>query len=343
MACTYEAETVVVSQFSFFFPVMKIEIVLIPLVLLSAGGSSLPIATQALRPATANWWFKSKRAAAAVAQQQDKALPRLAFTPKELVAIRNTYDKVLKENGGNVGEKISLRALAVTVLASNLDVAKAARKYAKFLRAVGDCGVERMDFVDGAVEELTKDPRIVREFRQSYKLCGADHGGGSIMWIHGEGVDPEREASSVRAGILYWLAVVSMREGITLIIDASKLGPATKRGNEGKLQRVNQSYPLRPRSMMICGAPLPVRVFLNSLFRATSVFTGDENLLRQIRFEPVERVVREHIPTSSAPRDLGGRGGGVENIEKWVKDRVLSIPVPSLAVANSIGSVAGRS
>ena len=64
----------------------------------------------------------------------------------------------------------------------------------------------------------------------------------------------------MRAGVLYFVAIhadlTSLREGITFVIDTTEQ-PSAKVGNEAKLQKSYQSYPLRPQvlsvaSMMGC-------------------------------------------------------------------------------------------
>ena len=76
-----------------------------------------------------------------------------------------------------------------------------------------------------------------------------------------------------QAGTLYYLAVhsdlASLREGITFVVDTTK-SPAKPVGNERKLQKTWQSYPLRPQNLFIVGhflyLPLyckPLSVFLS--------------------------------------------------------------------------------
>jgi len=95
-----------------------------------------------------------------------------------------------------------------------------------------------------------------------------------------------------------------------------------------KLQKLNQAFPMRPQTIKLAGASRIKRILINGLIRVASLFTK-QKILDRIQFVSVEEAVNS-IPKESAPRYLGGGGGGIEDMNQWITDRVLSLPIPTL-------------
>jgi len=169
------------------------------------------------------------------------------------------------------------------------------------------------------------------------------------------------ERSSVRAGVMYFAAIhaddTSLHEGINFVID---VGNQTneKVGNEKKLQvrrragwgaatliayhlalqlttspsppqqKTWQSFPLRPQRILISGAGLVKRIFINGLVRFASLFSKAK-VLERIRFVTMAQVIEEFGP-EAVPKyrsDKGAKG----DIGDWVKSRLEGFPPPDLS------------
>jgi hypothetical protein len=153
------------------------------------------------------------------------------------------------------------------------------------------------------------------------------------MWItSGNQVAIEEERHHVLAANMYTLAVhadpISLREGVTFVIDMSQSTPPPKIGNEGKMQKVYQCYPLRPQQIMIAGTNMFTTIIVNASIKVASLFSK-QKVLNRIRFVTVEDAVSQ-IPESSVPKYLGGPGGGHASIERWVQERLQHFPCPEL-------------
>ena len=152
------------------------------------------------------------------------------------------------------------------------------------------------------------------------------------MWIRGNTAFPEEvESYVIRASVMYHVAIhadaVSLREGITFVIDTSQRPPKRAK-NEAKLQKTWQSMPMRPQALLIAGASLPLRVIINSLILVASLFTK-QKILDRIKFVKVEDALNT-VSNESAPTYLGGKGGNIKDIVQWTRDRIDGFPVPNL-------------
>jgi hypothetical protein len=224
---------------------------------------------------------------------------------------------------------VNPRFLAYTVVISKSRVKEAAKKYCQFVKIIGECG---MDMVESD-EDMWKDPDVGQFLKDFYVPCGQDFESRQIMWIKGDKPIMEyQEKTSVRAGILYTIAIhgdnKSFREGITFVIDTSKQGSFKKVGNECKLQKINQSYPLRPQAIYLAGSSPAMRVIINGLIKIAAFFTK-QKILQRIKFVTLDQAM-EKVPKESSPRYLGGGGGGIEDVVEWTKRRYESMPIPSL-------------
>lgn len=254
------------------------------------------------------------------------------YSSEEIKTIKEVYENLTKEKNIE-STRIGLRSLALVTIVSKLRVDEASDKYVKLLAALEDCNLDSLQATDTKVEELFKDKDVL-EMLKSYSSCGRDYENRSIFWIMGnsKGFAPEMEKAYCLGGLLYWLAIhaddISIHEGVTFIIDTSNSSFDRKYGNEKKLQKLNQAFPMRPQTIKLAGASKVKRVLINGLIRVASLFTK-QKILDRIKFVSIEEAVNS-IPKESAPRYLGGGGGGIENMNEWIKRRVLSIPVPEL-------------
>uniref|UniRef100_A0A7S1VTI6 CRAL-TRIO domain-containing protein n=1 Tax=Grammatophora oceanica TaxID=210454 RepID=A0A7S1VTI6_9STRA len=253
----------------------------------------------------------------------------IVYTEDELQVMRETYNKLTKEHELSP-ESINLQFLAYTCIVSKNRVADATKNYLKFLKGSKPLGIDHVE----SFEELWADTNVTKCLG-AYAPAGRDFEGRSVMWIKGDegAIEPKLEPSYVRAGILYTLAIhsdpKSLREGITFVIDTSKRSVKKKKmGNESKLQKQNQSYPLRPQSIQIAGASTTMRIVINGLIKIASVFTK-QKVLDRIKFVSLEDA-KASIPKESVPKYLGGNGCGVDNVVDWVKMRLERLPTPAL-------------
>lgn len=179
-----------------------------------------------------------------------------------------------------------------------LRVDKSVAKYKEYLESLKDFGLSLKDL---EIEKL-KDLKTW----ESYHPCGPDADGRSVMFLAGDGIQVEDEASAVRSGFAYWMAVhsdpVSIREGITFIIDSSQNSKPV--GNERKMQKVWSSLAMRPQHFFIVGASFIKRVFINALIKFASIFSNAK-VLKRIKFAE-RKDVEKVIPEQNRPKFYGG-------------------------------------
>ena len=253
----------------------------------------------------------------------------VSYSSEEIEAFEEVY-RILVEQHNIDKERIGLRPLALTTIVSKLRPEEAAEKYSKFLQALDLVGVSSLASAD-TLEHLG-DETVGKHLSMSYAPCGVDSHGRSIMWIQGSELIEEEMAQTAHAGILYWMAIhadsLSIHEGITFVIDTSTRKSLGKHPKDKVMQRLNQSYPLRPQSITICGANFAMRIVINSLIKIASVF-AKAKVLNRIKFATVEQAF-ESVPEESGPTYLGGGGGGIEDVTSWVRMRLEALPVPEL-------------
>lgn len=255
----------------------------------------------------------------------------IVYTSAELDAIQSVYDKLTNDEKMDPS-RIGLRALALTTIVSKLRVDEAVAKFKKFYAALETCDIQSLSFSDTEIDATLSDSAVTNKL-DAYAPCGTDFEGRSVMWICGSSERlPGEEGVSTKAGVLYWLALHaderSLREGITFCIDLSKKKEMSKHGNEKKLRRMDQSYPLRPQSIMIAGASTVMRVSINVLIKIASVFSS-QKILDRIEFVTVNKAFQS-LPKASAPIYLGGGGGGINDVINWISQRFASFPIPDI-------------
>lgn len=243
--------------------------------------------------------------------------------------------------------------LAMTTINCKLRVDEAAKKFQKLLDIMEECGVpegfgvsplkgdEKENDEEDETTISTNDNGLWIEEAayqlSSYAPTGPNYDGASTIWIRGNvsRVSIDEERHHTLAGTMFILAChadsVSLRQGVTFVIDTtidkSSLGP--KVGNEGKLQKLYQSYPLRPQQILIAGTNMITRVIVNTAIQVASLFTK-QKVLDRIEFITLEQA-KTKIPLSSVPVYLGGEGGGNGTvINDWVKQRLEQFPIPEL-------------
>jgi hypothetical protein len=191
---------------------------------------------------------------------------------------------------------------------------------------------------NGDAEGADKEWERLSSLFTAYAGCGLDKAGRSIMWIRTRPTTLTEERDAVRCGVIYFIAVhgdlVSMRNGITFVIDTANNDMVSKTGNEGKLQRVYQSIPLRPQHIFILGAGWIKRALINAVIAFASLFTKDK-VIDRVRFATLEEVQLE-VDTVNLPSYMhpDARGGGLgadnSNVVDYVRRRIREFPaVPS--------------
>jgi hypothetical protein len=242
------------------------------------------------------------------------------FTEAELAAFSLVATSI-RDKGLEVSEK----ELILCTINGKLDVEKATSKYMKWLESLKEFGYTSFSDVWRDLDYGA----LAKQFR-SYAQCGTDNEGRSVMWIRsGEPIQVADESAAIQAGCVFFAAIhsdyVSLRKGITFVIDTSANEMTKTVGNERKMQKSYQSYPLRPQKIFILGAGWIKRLVINALISFASLFTS-EKVIERVRFADIAEV-REGVTEANLPKYVGGGGGGGDDdIIKWVKARIDSFP-----------------
>mmetsp|Transcript_27773 Transcript_27773/g.31731 ORF Transcript_27773/g.31731 Transcript_27773/m.31731 type:complete len:300 (-) Transcript_27773:82-981(-) len=251
----------------------------------------------------------------------------IIYSDDELDVMRKVKQRLIEEDGLSY---VNPKFLAYTVIVSKSRLDDSLDKYRKFLKATSKSDMKIVE----SDEEMWNDPSVESFLHEKYCPCGVDNDGRQIMWINGgdNAITEELEKTSIRAGILYTMAIhsdnKSLREGITFVIDTSKQGSKPKIGNESRVQKINQSYPLRPQAIYLAGSSMATRIFINGLIKIASLFTK-QKILSRIKFVTIEQAI-DCVPKESAPTYVGGMAGHIEDVVQWTKDRLQVLPIPEL-------------
>jgi hypothetical protein len=292
---------------------------------------------------------------------------RIVYTKSELDAIRKAYTLLQdtdfcrknKRETALSEKEISRRHLAITVIVSKCRPDEAASKYLEWLRGLSAWGIEEFN-----EEQLINPPKRSDSYLQFYKVAGKDIHGTRIFWIDGEKRVPndlEEEKMAVYADLRYHMAVHACantaRNGLTLVIDGSNKSNE-KTGNEKRLQKSHNGYPLRPQHIFIVGASKVVRVSINTVLKLTTI-VSKAKILKRIKFVTLDQIVDTKnggtIPSESLPCHLNGRSSlghlmANNNVSKgkkedqkisidednrlttvdWVNQRIAQIPMPDI-------------
>jgi hypothetical protein len=248
----------------------------------------------------------------------------IVYSEDELEAMRKVKAKLIED--GIEESRIGASFLAVATINCKLRVEETAKKIKTLLELM-----EKLDCADGIPDDIWK-PEAAHEMK-AYAPCGKDFNGASTIWIvGGRKVEKEEQRHHVHASLMHFMAVhadaISLREGITFVIDVSKSAPPPKVGNEGTMQSFYQAFPQRPQAILIAGTNIITRVIVNASIKFASLFTK-QKVLDRIKFVTVEQA-KNSIPLASAPKYVGGEGGAVESLEQWVKERLENFPTPEL-------------
>ena len=259
---------------------------------------------------------------------------------EEEIAAASATKKLLIDDKDFDNSLIIDRTLWLCVVNSKFRSDKAAEKYKAWTAVmISEFSLHLTEVFKGisssVPEEVEEGWRELAPLFTAYAGCGTDKMGRSIMWIKTRPTQVEEEKLGIRAGVLYWLAVhadmTSMRNGITFVLDTEGNDMTQKIGNEGKLQRVYQSIPLRPQKIFILGAGWLKRTLINAIIAFASLFTK-EKVIDRIEFAEMSSV-EAVVDTPSLPVHREGGGGGIDSNEKlveWVKNRLDNFPeVPS--------------
>lgn len=245
------------------------------------------------------------------------------ITEEELRAIASARDALLAD--GLPIEKISIPELALTTINCKLKVNNAVKKYKIWMEQLEQFGIKTFDDIWIDVKrDGSGDWNSISDHFQNFCECGKDANGRSIMWIRGRAVPFEEERQVMTASVLYFYAVhcdfISLRNGITFVLDTRKRDMTRLVGNESKLQRAWQAIPLRPQALYIIEPSIIKRTLINSAIYIASLFVS-EKVLGRIKFVEAEDI-KKIIPHASIPRYEGGDGGGVDDVSSWVRSRL---------------------
>jgi len=221
------------------------------------------------------------------------------------ISFQNKFKKYFSETYPFTEDNISKRHLAVTVIVSKCRPEEAAEKYIKWVGVLQEWGIMEL-----SEDQLLNPPKGSDEYLRNYAQCGRDIHGRRIFWICGGAKpipnDMAEEKKSLYAALRYYMALHSdaktLREGLTFVIDLTHKG-SVKEGNESRMQRAHNAYPLRPQNIYIVGASMAVRVSVNALLRIAALTTRVK-ILRRIKFVNVDGVLVENggvIPKESLP------------------------------------------
>lgn len=287
----------------------------------------------------------------------------IVYTDEELQAIKEAKNLLLsssfctkhKRSKQCQESEISLRHLAITTIISKNRPEEAAIKYLQWIDVLEPWGIESLQDT-----QLTSPPKESNVYLQSYALAGKDVRSTQIFWIDGKHPIPndlQQETYSIYAGIRYHMAIhadaTTLRNGITFVIVSQK--PDVKMGNEKRLQKTHNAYPLRPQNIFIVGASKAVRLSVNALLKLGSLVSNSK-ILKRIKFVNLENVLSENGGTvlkESLPKhcreelnkmDLENLMGSLnidaerdekskekdESIVNWVNQRIANIPVPNV-------------
>jgi hypothetical protein len=181
------------------------------------------------------------------------------------------------------------------------------------------------------LEDGSGDWSAIEDMFTAFAGCGRDKMERSIMWIRTRPTKVSEEGNAIRASIIYFTAAhadfISLRSGITFVLDTRSSNMDEKIGNEAKLQKFHQSIPLRPQKIYIIGAGYFKRLLINAAISIASLFTK-EKILERIRFAELEEVNND-VEDLSMPQCAGGSCEIVSNkqLVEWVKSRIQNFPI----------------
>lgn len=266
----------------------------------------------------------SKAASESFSSYTDDADQPIIYTNEELNAMRHVKAKLLAEHQvKNVGSAF----IAVATINCKLRVEETVMKIKKFMECIHSLGCP-----DGIDDDLWK-PFVAHELK-AYEPAGKDFHGASVIWINSNGrkVEEEDQRNHVHACIMHYLAAhadaVTLRQGITMVLDVSVSPKPPKIGNENAIQAFYQAFPQRPQAILIAGTNPVTRMVVNASIKVASLFTK-QKVLDRIQFVTLDQA-KKMIPLSSAPKYVGGLSGGIESTEIWVMERLQKLPIPDL-------------
>lgn len=243
------------------------------------------------------------------------------WTSEELEAFREVKKRLRAD--GVPESRCGDREVVLTTMCSKLRPDKAMQKFKEFYGILDEY---TLDPAGGGLCELEAgDWGEIEHFWDRYSVAGRDRGGRGVMWINGGRTEIAEEQALVRTSCLFYYAahadMVTLREGITMVIDTSD-APASKVGNERKLQKTWQAYPLRPQNIFIVGASFFKRLTINALIKFATLVTSNK-VIGRVQFVELPGV-REAI----GPEDMPSKHGGTERppVRDWVQARLARFP-----------------
>jgi hypothetical protein len=230
---------------------------------------------------------------------------------------------------------LSDREILLCTMVCKLRPDKAAKKYKLWLDSMGAFGIESFEDVYRGLDSEELWATMAPDMGMVFPPCGCDKAGRSVMWIRSRPVQLGTELHVARASCVYFTAkhadFVTLRNGVTFVMDTDKNDMTQRLGNERQLQRMWQSMPLRPQKFFILGAGLVKRVLINLVITLASYFTS-ESVISRIRFAEDEDVLEE-VAVASMPAYKDGGGGGYTDDAQhlaWIRQRFRAFPTVTL-------------
>lgn len=225
-----------------------------------------------------------------------------AFTDAEIKAARDTKALLLSDKYGMKPEEVTGRELMITVMTCKCRIDQAAEKYKKWTdvcrEGVGLATIRSAFEGVGSDAERLRGSDLEAISTRVFWCAGRDTSDRSVMWIHTEKTPVEMERSVVRAGIIYFTAIhsdlVSLRRGVTFVLDTFDNDMQKSYGNESKMQKIWQTLPLRPQRIFIVGANMVKRVVINALLVIGQLFTKGSGYIHT----PLHMSTYAHVNTS---------------------------------------------
>ena len=244
------------------------------------------------------------------------------WTSEELDAFREVKRRLLAS--GIAAARLGDREVTLTTMASKLRVDKAVEKFGEFFGILDEY---MLDSGGGGFAEVEGGSSWdeLAPFWDRYSVAGRDLGGHSVMWINGGRTEVDEEQRLVRTSCLYYYAchadMATLRGGLTMVIDTTN-APSSKVGNERKLQKTWQAYPLRPQNIFIVGASFLKRLTINALIKLASLVTSNKVIGR------VQFVEMPGVRTAIGPDDMPSQHGGKTrpDVKEWIEARLASFP-----------------
>lgn len=202
--------------------------------------------------------------------------------------------RLSKDHESRVGDIF----LAVFVINCKLVIRKATKKIAALIRQLDemDCPLA---VTDKSMLEYTED------FKSWCFPAGPDGRGASTFWIQPTEVEHDLECH-VQSALWHYCALhsdpISLRQGITVVLDLSHQQRMKKCQDGKRLQKLYHSLPQRPQEIYVLGQQ--PNAFTRVIGNTTYLLFRQSKLLNRLRF--VNHLDEDVLSSESLPKYMGG-------------------------------------